>query len=922
MSPNQPDSTGLHAPTPSSTGRITLDSAGDATSEPSSTPDLSFLGPPLEPGDLGQLSTYRVRRVLGIGGLGLVFEASDSTLRRMVALKVMRPEIAASMPARTRFLKEARAAAALTSDHIVTVFQVGQDNDVPFMAMQLLRGEALDTRLMREPRLAVVDALTIAIQAAAGLAAAHEAGLIHRDIKPANLWLEIKDEGAKKSAESGKLLTTSAGPDNSFRVKILDLGLVRGGGGPRLTTAGVVVGTPHFMAPEQAGGAEVDPRADLFSLGCVLFTMLTGELAFPGDTTMAVLMALANHTPPLLHELNPAVPPELSQFVATMIAKTPEQRPPSALQVIEHLTEILDRELEKQVQPPPRKPASSKIGWADAVRRAPVPELKSRSGLSAATTQSIRTGAGGPTPNPNPPTAAPPARISTPIPDPVQEPGPGATAVPLPTPVPVSAPSSISPATPLPVSAPISPPTPVPLPPADSQAGPPTAPPNSASHPAFHPPHNSGQGVSVGVGLVAIAIALVALGLILGVGHRFSDSPTPVPETDTIRIGVLHSQTGSMALSESPVIDATLMAIEEVNQAGGVKGKQLQPIVMDGKSDPETFAVAAEKLLVEERVAVVFGCWTSAARKAVKPAFERNSGLLFYPVQYEGLEQSPRIIYMGQAPNQQLLPALDYITGKLGKKRLFIVGSDYVFPRAAAEIIGDYAKKIPGVTVVGAEFVPLGSKDVVTTIEVLKRVNADAVINLLNGTTNFAFFKAMKEAGYTAENVAIFSSSITENELRSLDPATVAGSYLVANYFQNVDSPESQAFKTKFRAKYGSDRVVSDTMAGAYTSVHMWAKAANAAARVDADTVRPKLLGASFNAPGGAVKIDPLNQHLWQPWRVGKVQAGGEIEVVASSPSSVAPAPFPNTRPRSEWERFLEVLYIDWGNQWQAPSVP
>jgi urea transport system substrate-binding protein len=706
-------------------------------------------------------------------------------------------------------------------------------------------------------------------------------------------------------------------------VKILDLGLVRGGGGPRLTTAGVVVGTPHFMAPEQAGGAEVDPRADLFSLGCVIFTMLTGELAFPGDTTMAVLMALANHTPPLLHELNPAVPPELSQFVAKMIAKTPEQRPPSALQVIEHLTEILDHELEKQVQPPPRKPGSSKIGWADAVRRAPVPELKSRSGLSAATTQSIRTGAGGPTPNPNPPTAEQPARIPTPIPDPVQEPGP--TTVPLPTPVPVSTPASISPATPVPVSVPasISPATPVPLPVADSQAGPP-APPNSAAHPAFPPPHSSGQGVSVGVGLVAVAIALVALGLILGVGHRFSDSPTPVAETDTIKIGVLHSQTGSMALSESPVIDATLLAIEEVNQAGGVKGKQLQPIVMDGKSDPETFAVAAEKLLVEEKVAVVFGCWTSASRKAVKPAFERNSGLLFYPVQYEGLEQSPRIIYMGQAPNQQLLPAIDYLTGKLGKKRLFIVGSNYVFPKSASEIISDHVQKIPGVTIVGDAFVPLGSKDVVTMIETLKRVNADAVINLLNGTTNFAFFKAMKEAGYTAENIAIFSSSITENELRSLDPATVSGSYLVADYFQSVDSPESQAFKTKFRAKYGPDRVVSDTMAAAYTGVHMWAKAANTAAKVDPDTVLPKLLGASFNAPGGTVKIDPMNRHLWQPWRIGKVRAGGEIEVVASSPSSVAvaPAPFPNTRPRGEWERFLEVLYIDWGNQWQAPSVP
>ncbi|WP_439620498.1 transporter substrate-binding protein [Gemmata sp.] len=871
MAADTPDNTTqIHTPDPSATVRGAPDSSDGFAEGPPPPPDLSFLGPPVEPGDLGLLGSYRVRRVLGVGGMGIVFEAIDSQLRRLVALKVMRPEIAASQAARERFLKEARAAAALSSDHIVTVFQVGQDNDVPYMAMQLLRGEALDARLAREPRLGVVDAVTIASQAAAGLAAAHDAGLVHRDIKPANLWLELKDEGAKKSADSGRLVVGGAVQhDNSFRVKILDLGLVRGGGGPRLTTAGVVVGTPHFMAPEQAGGTEVDHRADLFSLGCVIYTMLTGELAFPGESTMAVLMALANHTPPPLHEMNPAVPLELSQLVAKMMAKSPAGRPPSALQVIEHLTGILDAELERPPPPPPvRKPGSGKVGWAEAARRPVVPELKSRQNLPA------NSAAGMATPNPT------------------------GSAVTAPNP-------SIAPALRRATPPPAVPPAPLPA-----------APP--APHAGHQPP-----GVSVGVGLVAVAIALVALGLMLGVGGRLGTGPAPVADAgEPVRIGVLHSKSGSMALSESPVLDATLLAVDEINQAGGVLGRPVQPIVIDGKSDSETFGLAADKLLGEEKVAALFGCWTSAARKAVRPAVERHGSVLFYPVQYEGLEQSPRIVYLGATPNQQILPGIDYLTGKLGKRRLFVVGSDYVFPRTAAEVVGDHVKKKPGVEVVGAEFVPLGSRDVVGVVEQVRKSNADGVVNLLNGTTNLSFFKEMKAAGLTARDVAVLSSSIAENELRSLDPDAVAGSHLVAAYFQSVDSEESRAFVKKVRTKFGGDRVTSDAMAAAYAGVHLWARSANEAGKTDPDAVLTKLRGATFPSPGGPLRVDPVTLHTWQEWRIGRVRADGQVDTVATAAENVAPAPFPASRPRAEWERLLEGLYIEWGSRWQAPAAP
>jgi urea transport system substrate-binding protein len=673
-----------------------------------------------------------------------------------------------------------------------------------------------------------VDALVIAIQTATGLAAAHDAGMIHRDVKPANLWLEADRAGGEFR-----------------RVRVLDLGLVRGGGGPQLTTAGVVVGTPHYMAPEQAGGLAIDARADLFSLGCVIYTMLSGELPFPGESTMAVLMALANRTPANLTELNPAVPPELSALVARLLAKTPDCRPASAAELIEQLGAILTAERQK----PPR----------EAARR-------ETSGLLASV------GAAGSADTTPPAVETLPHETGTP---------PGLPSVP---------------------------------------AGPP--PPAPVAVAASAPAWNRGQVIGVGAGLVALAVALVTVGLLLS-GNRGENAHTPAPEPPgPIRVGVLHSQSGTMALSESPVIDATLLAIDEVNHAGGVMGRHLHPIVVDGKSDPDVFAAAAERLLAEEKVDVVFGCWTSASRKAVRPVFERNAGLLFYPVQYEGLEQSPRIVYTGPAPNQQLLPALDYLTGPLGKKRLFVVGSDYVFPRTAHAILADRVKQLPGVEVVGSAFLPLGTKDVAGAIDAIRKANPDAIVNALNGTTNYFFFKELHAAGLTSDKWPTLSVSVAENELRGLDPAEMAGSYLAASYFQTVDRAEARAFLRKVRERYGAERVTSDAMAAAYSGVHLWAQAANAAGGTDPDAVLTKLRGSSFAGPGGTVRIDPVNQHTWQPWRIGKVRADELVDVVAGSPDSVAPDPFPGTRARAEWERFLNELYVGWNGRWQAPPPP
>jgi urea transport system substrate-binding protein len=419
----------------------------------------------------------------------------------------------------------------------------------------------------------------------------------------------------------------------------------------------------------------------------------------------------------------------------------------------------------------------------------------------------------------------------------------------------------------------------------------------------------------------ALALALVLLG-----GFIWWNVRTQPVAPEPIAVGVLHSQSGTMAVSENPVIDATLLAIEEVNAAGGVLGRPLKAVVVDGKSDPDEFARQAERLLTEEKVAVVFGCWTSASRKAVRPVFERNDGLLFYPVQYEGLEESPRIVYLGPAPNQQLIPAVDFAIDVLKKKRIALVGSDYIFPRAAHAIILDRVaeRKQAGsdVKVVAEVYVPLDSTDVAQAIAAVRDSGADIVLNTINGITNAAFFRDLRHPKLGAPGVTTLSVSIAENEVRGLSPPALVDDYLGASYFQTVDRPESRAFVQKIQAKYGAERTTSDMMAAAYSGVHIWAKAATAAQSVDVAAVVAAVRGTEFDGPRARIKIDAENQHTWLPVRIGKVQPSGAVALVpgAGSEVPVRPVPFPPTRTRAAWDQFLQNLHLEWGGRWQAPQ--
>lgn len=409
-----------------------------------------------------------------------------------------------------------------------------------------------------------------------------------------------------------------------------------------------------------------------------------------------------------------------------------------------------------------------------------------------------------------------------------------------------------------------------------------------------------------------VAAGLAAGVLVAAFGWRLARPDLFAPRP--IRVGILHSLTGTMAISEKPVVDAYLLAIDEINRSGGLLGRKVQPVVADGRSDWPTFAREADRLIRAERVCTVFGCWTSASRKTVKPIFEKQDHLLIYPVQYEGLEQSPNIVYTGAAPNQQIIPAVKWSFDHLGR-RFFLVGSDYVFPRTANEIIKDQVAALNG-EIAGEEYLLLGTNDVSRVVGQIRNARPSVILNTINGSTNVAFFRALRAAGITPDRVPTVSVSIAEEELRTINPRDMMGDYSAWNYFQSVDTKANRHFVSAFKARYGEHRVTSDPLEAAYFGTRLWAQAVREAGSDDVRDIRNAIRHQSLNAPEGIVSIDPETQHTWKTVRIGKIHGDGQFEIVWDSRKPVRPAPFPVSRYRSEWELFLSRLYQGWGGQW------
>ncbi|MFN6516010.1 MAG: urea ABC transporter substrate-binding protein [Nostoc sp. CreGUA01] len=384
-------------------------------------------------------------------------------------------------------------------------------------------------------------------------------------------------------------------------------------------------------------------------------------------------------------------------------------------------------------------------------------------------------------------------------------------------------------------------------------------------------------------------------------------SPVAAATGETIKVGILHSLSGTMAISEKSVVDAEKLAIKEINANGGVLGKQIQAISEDGASNWDTFREKATKLIDQDKVAVVFGCWTSASRKNVKPVFESKNHMLWYPVQYEGQECSKNIFYTGAAPNQQIEPSVDWLLKNKGKE-FFLVGSDYVFPRTANTIIKAQLEALGGKTV-GEDYLPLGNTEVTPIITKIKQnlPNGGVIYNTLNGDSNVAFFKQLKGAGLTPDKYPSMSVSIAEEEVKAIGVEYLKGHYAAWNYFQTVDTPANKKFVAAFKKEYGENRVTNDPMEAAYIAVYLWKQAVEKAGTTDLEKVRAAAYGQTFDAPEGKVTMD-ANHHISKIVRIGEVRQDGLFDIVYATPAPVEPVP---------WNQFVKEtkgFACDWND--------
>ncbi|MBA2659160.1 MAG: ABC transporter substrate-binding protein [Nitrosospira sp.] len=395
----------------------------------------------------------------------------------------------------------------------------------------------------------------------------------------------------------------------------------------------------------------------------------------------------------------------------------------------------------------------------------------------------------------------------------------------------------------------------------------------------------------------------------------------------SIRIGVLHSLSGTMAANEKPLVDALKLAIEEANAAGGIRGRKIEAVVVDCASGPIYCAEQAERLITHEQVQALFGCWTSACRKAVKQVVEKHHHLFFYALRYEGMEQSPNILYGGAVPNQLVMPTVHWALENLGKaseqdqrhksdkpgsqgkrgKRIYLAGSDYSFSRVANILVKDLLTT-HGAVVVGERYLPLGSAAMDDLAADIVAQQPDMVLNTIDGTDNAVFFRTLGKRGITPDKMPVLSFSVTEVEMTAQDTPSMAGHYAARNYFQSIPAPENQAFVKRFRDRFGQNAVLDGPTEASYVNMRMWIQAALEADSGDVVQVQRTILRQSLSAPEGVVSVDPVTRHVWKMARIGRARDDGQFDIVWDSGRPLEPAPFPTYRSREEWDELLGEL--------------
>jgi len=410
-------------------------------------------------------------------------------------------------------------------------------------------------------------------------------------------------------------------------------------------------------------------------------------------------------------------------------------------------------------------------------------------------------------------------------------------------------------------------------------------------------------------------VFLKKLAVTAAVAAAIGGSPS-VYAKDTVKVGVLHSLSGTMAISETVLKDVALMAIEEINAKGGVMGKMIEPVVVDPASNWPLFAEKARQLITQDKVAVVFGCWTSVSRKSVLPVFEELNGLLFYPVQYEGEEISKNVFYTGAAPNQQAIPAVEYLMSKDGggAKRWVLLGTDYVYPRTTNKILRAFLHS-KGVTDadIMEEYTPFGHSDYQTIIANIKKFASEgkktAVVSTINGDSNVPFYKELGNQGLKATDVPVVAFSVGEEELRGVDTKPLVGHLAAWNYFMSVKNPTNTEFVKKWSAYAKKKNIAgqkdkpltNDPMEATYIGVYMWKQAVEKAKSFDVDKVTVAMGGQTFKAPNGyTIQMDAKNHHLHKPVMIGEVKADGQFQVVWKTKGPIKAQPWSPYIPGNE----------------------
>ncbi len=631
-----------------------------------------------------------------------------------------------------------------------------------------------------------------------------------------------------------------------------------------VTQEGTVIGSPQFMSPEQCRSQAVDSRSDIYSLGATYYALLTGRPPFGSGPLMALMTHHCTSPTPNPRDLVPEIPAVCVDILMIAMAKNPEAR--------FHTAEEMRNALEAALVDAP-KIAYEFLIPADTLRQS-VRKLRPSAGmravLDAAQADKV-------TPHEDAHDVANAASAQD-SPSPIQE----RVAM-------LEAALARAPTAPL---------------------TPPMLPAGYAARAQSRTSQRSRRGKKEASLLVRwryalfalVTLSILATATVIGwPGQQLGDAePVKNPAlAQTLKVGILHSLSGSLATVSRPIVDATLLAIDEINDQGGLLGLSIEPVVQDGKSDFDSYAAATEQLILRDKVISIFGAGDSEGRRGIGRIVEKYDHLLLYPGDDEGLEASANIFYLGGTPAQRILPTLRHCIVNLNLRRIFLLGSHPQDFHLLSPVLRDEIKELGG-KVVGERTISGDEPDFAAVFKKISSADSDLVVSAVRGDLNLFLFRAFKKRDKHLSNLRMLTVAFDENLLTLLADIDLSGNYLAGNYFQTVPRPKNLAFLERFRRKYGSHRVISESMEAAYSGVYLWAQAVRMAGSSQPAQIRRTLKSQFFDGPAGPYRIDPKSNHVWKAWHLARITSGNRIELLQSSVAELNPQVSPLETPSAQ----------------------